>query len=167
MEESLRRNWERRGRRNKLSGGNPFFFFFFERPTMDKGVEEVGRFVSASPFSWLRSLTLHAAGDVGSLTSPTLLSRGLRKVWGGGRGGGGEGNGSETGSGGRGTGHRRGLTARRGVALTYLCRVLRATPIQRGRLEPTPSLRFLCQWVGMSTLCALSHRDACLPACRC
>lgn len=49
--------------------------------------EEVGRFVSAGPFSWLRSLTLHAAGgDVGSLTSPTLLSRGLRKVWGGKRG---------------------------------------------------------------------------------
>lgn len=59
-------------------GGRKSFLFFFNRWKGEKGEEEVG----GVRFSWLRSLTLHAAGDVGSLTSPTLLSRGLRKVWG-------------------------------------------------------------------------------------
>lgn len=61
----------------------------------------------------------------------------------------------------------RGLTARRGVALTYLCRVLRAQHPSWGRLEPpTPSLRFLVPVVvgGMPTLCTLSLRA--LPACQ-
>lgn len=149
-----------------------FFFFIQQRRREEEGreEEEVG-FVSevgGVRFSWLRSLTLHAGGDVGSLTSPTLLSRGLRKVWGEGGGGG-----SETGSGGRGTGHRRGLTARRGVALTYLCRVLRATPIPGAAgtnplsaAFPMPVGRYVDlvrAFTGSLPLCL----PACLPVCRC
>lgn len=116
------------------------------------------------PFSCVRSLTLHAASDVGSLTSPTLLSRGLRKVWGR-RGTRREGGGASKRN--RKRRRRDGVPkgangSKGGSSYIFMPRSTRNTHPGGGWNQPP--LRFLCRWLGMSTLCALS-RGACLPAC--
>jgi len=111
--------------------------------------------------SWFRSLTLHAASRWRgrSLTSPTLFhlsrvhARGLRKVWMVRRGAPREANAVEDGvPTGANSPSRRG----EGVALTYLCRVLHATPIS-GAAETNPLCTCHAGWyLGMPTLCAFS-----------
>ncbi|CAK9817377.1 hypothetical protein ANTPLA_LOCUS9354 [Anthophora plagiata] len=92
------------------------------------------------------------------------------REYGGGAGGGGtrSGEGGGTGRrGGGGTGYQRGLTARRGVALTYLCRVVRATPIL-GAVGTNPLCASYAGRLGMPTLCALSRgRLACFACLAC